>query len=166
MAEQHSAGSARGLRALVTAWGNWHNEILTYFDHPITNAYTESLSNLIRVMNRIGRGYSFEALPAKIPFTEAPQKHKAAKLKFERVNRREPFVAMRAVSALSYDVPTWDDEPERNLGVDIPQLVEMIEKGALSRGIAEGARAKSVHISFYSLRHGGYESDRRDDERG
>lgn len=115
---------------IVTAWGNWHNEILGYFDHPITNAYAESLNNLIRVMNRIGRGYSFEALRGKILFTEGPQKHKAVRPKFERVNRREPFVAMRAMSALSYDVPTWnDEEPDRNLGVDIEKLTCMIEAG-------------------------------------
>lgn len=30
-----------------------------YFDHRVTNAYTESLNSLIRVINRLGRGYSF-----------------------------------------------------------------------------------------------------------
>jgi hypothetical protein len=115
---------------ITTAWGNWHNEILAYFDHPITNAYTESLNNLIRMMNRIGRGYSFEALRAKILFTEGPRKHQSARPKFERLNSREPFVAMRAMSASSYGVPTWDGgEPERNLGVDVPRLTEMIESG-------------------------------------
>lgn len=119
---------------IVSAWGNWHGEILAYFDHPITNAYTESLNSLIRVMNRIGRGYSFEALRAKILFTEGPQKHKTARPKFERVNRREPFVMMRAMSALSYDVQVWDDdEPERNLGVDIERLTVLIETGQFPR---------------------------------
>lgn len=81
-------------------------------------------------MNRIGRGYSFEALRAKILFTEGPQKHKAARPKFERVNRREPFVTMRAMSALQYDVHAWDDEePERYLGVDIEELTDLIETG-------------------------------------
>lgn len=47
---------------LVRAWDNWTPWILGYFDHPVTNAYTESLNNLIRVMNRLGRGYSFETL--------------------------------------------------------------------------------------------------------
>ncbi|MBT4788682.1 MAG: hypothetical protein HON68_06045 [Gammaproteobacteria bacterium] len=42
----------------MRATGNWHKEIFNYFDHPITNAYTVSLNNLIRVMNKIGRGYS------------------------------------------------------------------------------------------------------------
>lgn len=56
--------------------GNWHNAIFAYFDHPITNGYTESLNNLIRVMNRTGRGYSFEALRAKMLFAEGFQKVK------------------------------------------------------------------------------------------
>ncbi|HHA1618107.1 TPA: ISL3 family transposase, partial [Enterobacter cloacae] len=61
---------------LIKAMGNWHDDIFAYFDHPITNAYTESLNNLIRVVNRVGRGYSFEALRAKILFTEGFQKIK------------------------------------------------------------------------------------------
>ena len=45
---------------------HWENEIFAHFDHPITNAYTESLNNLIRLTNRIGRGYSFAAIRAKL----------------------------------------------------------------------------------------------------
>ncbi|CAN7476351.1 transposase [Trinickia sp. LjRoot230] len=37
---------------LTKAFQNWMPSILAYFDHPLTNAYTESLNNLIRVMNR------------------------------------------------------------------------------------------------------------------
>jgi transposase len=55
---------------LIKAMTNWEEEIFNYFDVPITNAYTESLNNLINVTNKIGRGYSFEALRAKILFTE------------------------------------------------------------------------------------------------
>lgn len=62
--------------SLLKAVQNWRNEIFAYFDHPITNAYTESINSLIRVMNRLGRGYSFEALRAKILFTEGLHKTK------------------------------------------------------------------------------------------
>lgn len=47
---------------LTRVVNNWMPEIMAYFEHPVTNAYTESLNGLIRVMNRLGRGYSFEAL--------------------------------------------------------------------------------------------------------
>lgn len=47
---------------------NWHDEIFAYFENPMTNAYTESSNNLTRVMNRMGRGYSFEVIRARMLF--------------------------------------------------------------------------------------------------
>lgn len=41
---------------LIRAFTNWRPFILNYFEHPVTNAYTESLNSLIRVMNRLGLG--------------------------------------------------------------------------------------------------------------
>ena len=56
------------------ACDNWLPEITAYFDQRGTNAYAESLNNLIRTTNRMGRGYSFEALRAKILLAEGAQK--------------------------------------------------------------------------------------------
>lgn len=69
-----SPHASDAFRDLVRAWDNWTPFILNYFDHPVTNAYTESLNSLIRVMNRLGRGYSFEALRAKVLFAEGVHK--------------------------------------------------------------------------------------------
>lgn len=44
----------------------WGDELFAYFDHRVTNAYTESLNGLARVANRLGRGYSFEVLRARL----------------------------------------------------------------------------------------------------
>ena len=44
---------------------NWRHEIFAYFDYPITNAYTEAMNGLVKIINRSGRGYSFEAIRAK-----------------------------------------------------------------------------------------------------
>ncbi len=44
-------------------------EIFAYFDHPITNAYTEALNGLVKIMNRNGRGYSFDAIRAKVLYS-------------------------------------------------------------------------------------------------
>lgn len=139
---------------LVRAWDNWTPWILEYFDHPVTNAYTESLNNLIRVMNRLGRGYSFEALRAKILFAEGAHKHKNSRPKFER---KEPpkiklpnmrnFELMVAEPEAGYGLmsdfdfakppvgkpaPSTDfDQPEKNYGVSISTLAKMIEDGTL-----------------------------------
>jgi hypothetical protein len=49
--------------------GNWESEIFAYFDHPLTN--------------RLGRGYSFSAIRAKLLYAETGRKRpKAGLLRF------------------------------------------------------------------------------------
>jgi transposase len=131
---------------LVRAWDNWTPWILGYFDHPITNAYTESLNNLIRVMNRLGRGYSFEALRAKILFSEGAHKRKNSRPKFERRELPRERIPKEELSMarVGYGMATTSDwpklkpppsteshQPEKNYGVDISTLVRMIEDGTI-----------------------------------
>jgi transposase len=56
---------------LLTSLLNWHDEILAYFDHRITNAYTEALNGLVKLMNWKGRGYDFQTIRAKTLFSGA-----------------------------------------------------------------------------------------------
>ena len=51
---------------LTTAVRGWHDENYAYFEQPITNAYTESVNRLAKDMNRMGRGYSFEVIRARM----------------------------------------------------------------------------------------------------
>lgn len=53
-------------KELITACENWKPEILNYFGTGATNAYTEAANGLAKIANRNGRGYSFEAIRAKI----------------------------------------------------------------------------------------------------
>ena len=55
---------------LSTAVRNWHEEIFSYFEKPITNAYTESINRLAKDMNRMGRGYSFDVIRARMLYAE------------------------------------------------------------------------------------------------
>lgn len=112
---------------VVTAWKNWNEEILAYFEHRVTNAFTESLNNLIRVMNRLGRGYSFEALRAKILFTEGAQKK--AKPKFER--RRDYGMPEDAIGYMVAESSTPYRCHEKNYGADISTLIRLLEEGKL-----------------------------------
>nr|WP_232832403.1 ISL3 family transposase [Photorhabdus sp. CRCIA-P01] len=99
---------------LVKAMDNWYDDVFAYFDHPSTNAYIESLNNLMSVVNRVGRGYSFEALRAEILFTKGFQKSK--NLHCQRI----PEQACGPES-----------ETSMNYGVDISALVREIETGRL-----------------------------------
>jgi len=53
-------------RPLLTAMQNWETEILAFWDHPVTNAYTEAANGVLKVINRTGRGYSFPVIRARI----------------------------------------------------------------------------------------------------
>lgn len=53
-------------KELVTAVENWKPEILNFFGCGATNAYTEAANGLAKIANRNGRGYSFEAIRAKV----------------------------------------------------------------------------------------------------
>lgn len=55
---------------LLTSTRNWREELLAYFDHPISNGYTEALNGVAKVINRTGRGYSFEVLRARLLFKD------------------------------------------------------------------------------------------------
>lgn len=104
---------------ILTAVNNWETEVFAYFDHRITNAFTESLNNLIKVMNRLGRGYSFEALRAKILFTRSV--HKIKRPTFTRVSRPDMMYSIKMPSS------TTAQEGIINYGTDISTLIEKIK---------------------------------------
>ncbi|KGA93608.1 transposase [Leptospirillum ferriphilum] len=113
--------------ALLTAFQNWEDSILAYFDHRVTNACTESANNLIRAVQRMGRGYSFDVLRARILFV----RHGAHKMKpFRRPGLMEKL-RLEDDRALGYGLPpSTGNEPEKiSQGVDTSTLLELIEKG-------------------------------------
>jgi transposase len=113
--------------AILTAWRNWQPYILSYFDHRITNAFTESLNNLIRVMNRLGRGYSFDALRAKILFSKGAYRKVIKKPAFKRQESVPNTVAYFGLNTFGQK----NEEKVLNYGVDIDKLVAMIEAGEI-----------------------------------
>ena len=54
---------------LLTAMENWNMEIMAYFDHWYSNGPTEALNGLVKLAQKMGRGYSFEAIRAKVLLT-------------------------------------------------------------------------------------------------
>ena len=120
---------------LVKAWNNWESYICNYFDHKITNAYTESLNNLIRVTNRLGRGYSFEALRAKILFSEGIYKLEQKKPKF----KRRKIMSFSRSTSISWVDDTHQSDNSKdglpvkpiNYGVDMIKLTEILERDGL-----------------------------------
>lgn len=110
--------------SILTAFQNWEGPILAYFDHRVTNACTESANNLIRAIQRMGRGYSFDVLRARILFV----RHEAHRMKPFRRPKEKGLVEIE----LGYGLPSTRNEPEEiSLGVDTSTLLDLIEKGEI-----------------------------------
>ncbi len=111
--------------ALLTAFQNWEGPILAYFDHRVTNACTESANNLIRAVQRMGRGYSFDVLRTRILLN----RHGAHRMKpFRRYDKRN----LVAEEGMGYGLPSTEMESEEiSLGVDTSTLLDLTEKGEI-----------------------------------
>lgn len=109
---------------LVRAVDNWHVEIFNYFDKRLTNAYTESINSIIRQVERMGRGYSFDALRAKILFDEKLHKKRKPRFNLSAFNK-----------AMLHDNFNWYEVNDHNItdnfGVDFSTLIKNLEKGDL-----------------------------------
>lgn len=107
---------------LIRAVKNWESEIFNYFDHRITNAFTESINSVIRKHESAGRGYSFEAVRTKILYTQGFKK-----VKKPRFNRN---LNRNMNSSSFYVIEPWGNQQEvTNYGVPISTFLENFEKG-------------------------------------
>jgi transposase len=99
---------------LLTATRNWREPIFNYFDHRVTNAYTEAINGLIKITNRNGRGYSFNVLRAKMLLNRAALSFQRPKYQTKGAG---PVAGSRELPKI------W--------GIDIATLMQQIESGHL-----------------------------------
>jgi transposase len=69
-------GQLEMFHTLARTVHNHYEDIFAYWDSPsqITNAYTECLNGLIKMANRIGRGYSYHIIRAKTLYAKEARK--------------------------------------------------------------------------------------------
>lgn len=119
-------------RDILITWGNWENEILAFFDCPITNAYTECQNGLTRAIDRLGRGYSFDAIRVKLLL--APKKQGVVTSYRSIRRKKKEDLTMKRYIYLATDVA--DDYetirvPHRQIvtfGVDIAKLADWLDE--------------------------------------
>lgn len=87
---------------LTGAIGNWEPYIFNYFDHRVTNAYTESLNGLTKLTNRMGRGYSFDVIRAKVLFSNH-HKPKREKLMVKEQSDSDKVYSVSTGPVTAYD---------------------------------------------------------------
>lgn len=97
---------------------NHYEDIFAYWDSPsqITNAYTECLNGLIKLSNRIGRGYSYEIIRAKTLYAK---------------HARKVGSGVRLTAPTETTVSTKPVAETVEYGPHIPTLIRMAESGEL-----------------------------------
>lgn len=127
---------ARHFEPLTKALNNWMPEILNGFDYPITNAYTGSINRLAKDLQRMGRGYSFDVVRAKMLYNaEANKPIKSTIRKKKRKPVKEtPVFYLMTESLVGSQSPkqkykTEIIEEKRYYGAHIPTLCDLLEKG-------------------------------------
>jgi hypothetical protein len=100
---------------------NWRPEIFAYFDHKATNAYTESLNGLVKHTNRMGRGYSFEVIRARILFGKGAQVEK-----YSFFNRKGMF-ADHTGSIRIPTIPHISELPPFYVGTPISTIISQVQ---------------------------------------
>lgn len=97
---------------------NHYEDIFAYWDSPsrITNAYTECLNGLIKMSNRMGRGYSYEIIRAKTLYAK---------------HARKVGSGVRFAAPVELVVPSKNLPETVEYGPHIPTLVEIAEEGGL-----------------------------------
>jgi hypothetical protein len=111
-------GRLSRFHALARTVHNFYDDIFAYWDAPrrITNAYTEALNGLVKIANRMGRGYSYEVIRAKTLYAKQPRK----------------VGSMPRPSRIELSVSTIEHQPLVEYGPHIPTLVEMSESGEIT----------------------------------
>ncbi len=127
---------AHYFEALTTALSNWMPEILNGFDYPVTNAYTESINRYAKDVQRMGRGYSFDVVRAKMLYNaeaNMPTTSTIRKKKRKPIEEAPVFYLMldnlAGSASQKQKYKTEIIEEKRYYGAHIPTLCELLEKG-------------------------------------
>lgn len=119
-------------RELKIALRNWWTEIFNYYDCPKTNAYTESVNNLAKGMNRMGRGYSFEVIRARLLYDDDAREGARTTVRKKRRVQKPTFGRSMVSHAISKEYETIEEIQIVEYGAYIPTLVRKLEAGEFS----------------------------------
>jgi len=89
---------------LLTAAQNWSTEIFAYFEQRITNAFTDSVNGRIKEKNRLGRGYSFEVIRARILYGQFEEDIPKYGKEYRQSVRDHPWVTRDTQTPYSYKI--------------------------------------------------------------
>lgn len=108
---------------------SWWDEIFNYYEYPISNAYTESVNRLAKDMNRMGRGYSFEVIRARLVYDEKARRKTRNSIRGRaRAGDLDTTTAIQFVR-LAETKPSETQGNYVEYGPHIPTLCDLLEAG-------------------------------------
>ena len=116
-------------REVVHALRSWWTEIFNWYECQISNAYTESINRIAKDMNRMGRGYSFEVIRARLVFDEKARRPNRKTVRGKPRRSVEDGEGSR--EPMSYVMTFNNDTSDRVIeyGPHIPTLCDLLEDG-------------------------------------
>lgn len=118
---------------ITTAVDNWQEPIFNYFDTGMTNAYTEALNGVIKVANRNGRGYSFDAIRAKVLYSEGSHMKRKPIYRdgWKKTGLPQPRLVPAGTEPLGYLYENVDYDPDDpknvNFGVALATFAKILQ---------------------------------------
>lgn len=112
----------------------WSDQVFAYWDKPITNAYTEAVKGVAKGMNRMGRGYSFDVLRARLLYNPKARAATAAKIQVPIVDREPDGFAKFTVGRIISGPTQRARLSERVIeyGPSLEVLGQLLAEGATS----------------------------------
>ncbi|MDE1367500.1 ISL3 family transposase [Bacillus licheniformis] len=124
--EQSIPKDAKEMKGIQRMINRIRPEVFAYFDGRYTNAYTESFNNVIKRIVRLGVGYSYEVLRAKILFgTQATEIKKVKDMNFHRIFNE----LARKSGKVYWTHPDSEYAESYSYRVNINDLLEAMEEG-------------------------------------
>lgn len=110
----------KSFQSVAKTVNNNFEDIFTYWDAPIriTNAYTEGHNSITRVANRMGRGYTFEVLRAKMLYNKVAR---SITTLTTPLSSTKPTKGCEGLGVF----PTKQEKIKLEYGAYIPTLVEL-----------------------------------------
>ncbi|MGM0807546.1 MAG: ISL3 family transposase [Bacillota bacterium] len=126
--EQSIPKDATEMKGIQRMINRIRTEVFAYFDGRYTNAYTESFNNVIKRIVRLGVGYSYEVLRAKILFgTKATVIKKVKDMNFHRIFNE----LQRKSGKVLWTHPESEYAEIYTVRVNIDDLLQAIEEGEI-----------------------------------
>lgn len=128
---------AWAFRENMGALQSWWTEIFNHYDFPTSNAYTESINNIAKGMNRMGRGYSFDVIRAPLLFNDDARKDTRTTIRKKTRKAVEPTsmglviggVSLSRMATYSRTYEDVYDDVAVEYGPYLPTLAKKLEAG-------------------------------------